>query len=131
MRGHMRRLAIAAAALLAIGGCKSSSQGKVAPRNRNLITADEIAKSNASNAYEAVERLRPSFLQTRGPQSIQNTTPPTPNVYVDGMRYGTVQSLQSLPALSIIKIEYMNALDATQRFGIGNDGGAILVTTKH
>jgi hypothetical protein len=25
----------------------------------------------------------------------------------------------------------MNALDATQRFGIGNDGGAILVTTKH
>ncbi|MFL5562614.1 MAG: hypothetical protein ACJ79K_14175 [Gemmatimonadaceae bacterium] len=127
----MRRLAIAAAALLAIGACKPNPHTNVAPRNRNMITADEIAKSNASNAYEAVERLRPAFLQTRGPQSIQNTAPPTPNVYVDGMRYGPVQSLQSLPAISIIKIEYMNALDATQRFGIGNDGGAILVTTRH
>ena len=127
----MRRLAIVAAALLAFGACKTNPQHRVAAVNRNLITADEIAKSNASNAYEAVERLRPAFLQTRGPQSIQNAAPPTPNVYVDGMRYGAVQSLQSLPAISIIKIEYMNALDATQRFGIGNDGGAILVTTKH
>lgn len=127
----MRRLAIAAAALLAIGACKPNPHTKVAPRNRNMITADEIAKSNASNAYEAVERLRPAFLQTRGPQSIQNTAPPTPNVYVDGMLYGAVQSLQSLPAMSIIMIEYMNAIDATQRFGMGNDGGAILVTTRH
>jgi hypothetical protein len=129
--GHMRRLAIAAAAVLAIGGCKPNPHTNLPPRNRNLITADEIAKSNASNAYEAVERLRPAFLQTRGSQSIQNTAPPTPMIYVDGMRYGSLQSLQTLPAISIIKIEYMNALDATQRFGIGNDGGAIVVTTKH
>jgi len=119
------------AALLVFAACGPTKSGRAAPQNRNLITADEIAKSNASNAYEAVERLRPSFFQTRGSQSIQNTAPPTPMIYVDGMRYGTVQSLMSLPTISIISIQYMNALDATQRFGIGNDGGAILVTTKH
>ena len=119
------------AALLAFVACGPTKSGRAAPQTRNLITADEIAKSNASNAYDAVERLRPAFLQTRGPQSIQNTAPPTPMVYVDGMRYGALQSLMSLPTISIISIQYLNALDATQRFGMGNDGGAILVTTKH
>jgi hypothetical protein len=126
----MRNL-VTIVALLALAACGPTKSGKAAPQNRYLITADEIAKSNASNAYEAVERLRPAFFQTRGSQSIQNTAPPTPVVYVDGMRYGAVQSLMSLPTISIISIQYMNALDATQRFGIGNDGGAILVTTKH
>jgi hypothetical protein len=127
----MRKLVTTIAAVLAIAACGPTKSGRAAPQNRNLITADEIAKSNASSAYEAVERLRPSFFQTRGSQSIQNTAPPTPMVYVDGMKYGTVQSLMTLPAVSIISIQYMNAIDATQRFGIGNDGGAILVTTKH
>lgn len=127
----MRKLVTTVAALLAIAACGPTKPGRAAPQSRYLITADEIAKSNASNAYEAVERLRPAFFQTRGSQSIQNTAPPTPMVYVDGMKYGTVQSLMTLPAVTIISIQYMNALDATQRFGIGNDGGAIVVTTKH
>jgi hypothetical protein len=127
----MRTLVTAVAALLALAACGPTKPGHAAPQNRYLITADEIAKSNASNAYEAVERLRPAFFQTRGSQSIQNSAPPTPMVYVDGMKYGALQSLMTLPAISIISIQYMNALDATQRFGIGNDGGAIVVTTRH
>ena len=127
----MRNLVTAVAALLALAACGPTKPGHAAPQNRYLITSDEIAKSNASNAYEAVQRLRPAFLQTRGSQSIQNTAPPTPTVYVDGMKYGALQSLMSLPAISIVSIQYMTALDATQRFGIGNDGGAILVTTRH
>jgi len=127
----MRNPGITVAALMVLAACGPTKTGHATPQNRYLITADEIAKSNASNAYEAIERLRPAFFQTRGSQSIQNTAPPTPMVYVDGMKYGTVQSLMTLPAVSIITIQYMNALDATQRFGIGNEGGAILVTTKH
>lgn len=127
----MRNLVTTLAALLAFAACGPTKPGRAAPQNRNVITADEIAKSNASNAYEAVERLRPAFFQTRGSQSIQNSAPPTPMVYVDGMKYGTLQSLMTIPTVSIITIQYMNALDATQRFGIGNDGGAIVVSTKH
>jgi ABC-type uncharacterized transport system auxiliary subunit len=126
----MRTLAIAAAALLTLGACGGKPH-HVTPQDRNLITADEIAKSNATNAYEAVERLRPAFLRTRGSQSIQNQSPPTPMIYIDGMRYGPLQTLSSVPAIGIVSIQYLNAIEATQRFGFGNEGGAIMVTTKH
>ena len=126
----MRTLAIAAAALFTLGACGGRPR-HVTPQDRNLITADEIAKSNASNAYEAVERLRPAFLRTRGSQSLQNQEPPTPMIYIDGMRYGPLQTLSSIPAIGIVSIQYLNAIDATQRFGFGNEGGAIVITTKH
>ena len=126
----MRTLAIAAAALLTLGACGGKPH-HVTPQDRNFITADEIAKSNATNAYEAVERLRPAFLRTRGSQSLQNPEPPTPIVYIDGMRYGALQTLASVPAIGIVSIEYLNAIEATQRFGFGNEGGAIMIVTKH
>ena len=126
----MRTFAIAAAALLTLGACGARPH-HVTPQDRNLITADEIAKSNASNAYEAVERLRPAFLRTRGAQSLQNQEPPTPMIYVDGMRYGPLQTLSSIPAIGIVSIQYLSAIEATQRFGFGNEGGAIMITTRH
>jgi hypothetical protein len=126
----MRTSAIMAAALISLAACGQKSAHS-APQNRNLITSDEIANSNASNAYEAIERLRPAFLRTRGPQSIQNPTPVTPMIYVDGMRYGAIQSLSQIPALGIISIQYLSPIDASQRFGLGNEGGAIVITTKH
>ena len=126
----MRTFVIAAAALLTLGACSPKS-ARVAPQDRNLITADEIAKSNATNAYEAVERLRPAFLRTRGSQSLQNQEPPTPMVYVDGMRYGTLQTLATVPTIGIVSIQYLNAIEATQRYGFGNEGGAIMIVTKH
>ena len=126
----MRRLAFAAAVLFALGACHPKAT-HTAPHDRNLITADEIEKSNATNAYEAVERLRPAFLRTRGAQSIQNQQPPTPMIYIDGMRYGPLQTLSSVPAVGIVSIQYLTAIEATQRFGFGNEGGAIMVTTKH
>jgi hypothetical protein len=126
----MRRFAFAAAALIALGACQPRSTHATAP-DRNLITADEIAKSNATNAYEAVERLRPAFLRTRGSQSIQNQAPPTPMIYSDGMRYGPLQTLSSVPAIGIVSIQYLNAIEATQRYGFGNEGGAIMIVTRH
>ena len=127
----MRRIAIVVAALLTLGACAARKPGHLAPKDRNMITADEIARANASNAYEIIERLRPAFLRTRGAESLQNTAPPTPIIYLDGMRYGTLQSLVNVPAMGIVSIQYLSAIDATQRFGFDNSGGAILITTKH
>lgn len=127
----MRRIMIVVAAFLTIGACAGAKSRRAAPPDRNMITADEIDRANASNAYEIVERLRPAFLRTRGAESLQNPTPPTPIIYLDGMRYGTLQTLASVPAIGIVSIQYLNAIDATQRFGFGNEGGAILITTKH
>ena len=125
----MRNFVIVGAALISLA-CANKGP-RVTPPDRNLITADEIARSNGSTAYEVIERLRPAFLRTRGSQSIQNPVPLSPIVYVDGMRYGAVGTLAQIPAMGIVSIQYMSAVDASQRFGLGNEGGAILVATKH
>ena len=52
-------------------------------------------------------------------------------VYVDGMRYGTLQTLATVPTIGIVSIQYLNAIEATQRYGFGNEGGAIMIVTKH
>ena len=130
----MRRSMVAQVALalaLATAGCASSGGTHAPPRNRYLITSDEIAKSNATNAMEAVERLRPAFLTTHGPTSIQDPNPPTAIVYLDGIKYGDVRSLPTIPALGIATIQYLPPIEAGMRFGLGHDGGAILIVSKH
>ena len=128
-RSMVPRLALAL--VLATAGCASSGHTHQPPRNRYLITSDEIAKSNATNALEAVERLRPAFLTTHGSMSIQDPNPPTPIVYLDGIKYGDVRSLPTIPALGIATIQYLPAIEAGMRFGLGHEGGAILIVSKH
>lgn len=124
-----RPLTIAIALMLALGACGPTTSGKAAPRNRNLITADEIAAANAATAYDVVKRLRPEFLRTRGVTPAHGMQAPSPVVYVDGSLYGPLSTLSSITASSIHSIEYLNAMDATQRFGINHDAGAIMVVT--
>lgn len=77
-----------------------------------------------SDAYEVVDRLRPTFLSPRG-----TLTPPV--TYVDGLPFGDLQSLHRIQPSSIASIQYLDAMMATQRYGKAAGGGAILVTTKH
>ncbi|MEK6566904.1 MAG: hypothetical protein AABZ41_09395 [Bacteroidota bacterium] len=89
---------------------------------RDAITAEEIAAANAFNAYDAVTKLRPLFLQQRG------SSPPV--VYVDNVRYGTPATLRDISTTNIQRIEYIGASDATTRFGTGHSGGVIMVSMK-
>lgn len=129
----MRSTRVACAALvLALATVACTSSGHRSPaRDRNMITADEILHANANTAYEAVERLRPAFLTTRGSMSIQDPTPPTPIVYLDGVRYGIAASMASIPAMGISTIQYLPPIEAGMRYGLGHEGGAILIVTKH
>ena len=89
---------------------------------RDVLTIEEISKENVTNAYEAVSKLRPHFFQTRGTSR--------PMVYLDNIRYGEVSSLRDIPVSSVHQIEYINASDATTRFGTGHTGGVIMVLTR-
>ena len=51
-------------------------------------------------------------------------------VYQDGIKTGGPSSLESVPTMSVREIRYINAADATVRFGTGHMMGAILVTMK-
>jgi len=99
-------------------------------RSSDLITADEIEAASVSNAYDAIARLRPAFLRGRGQSSIQTPGSDLPIVYVNGLRTGTIEHLRSIPAQDVQQIRYINATDATTRFGTGHTGGVIEVTTR-
>ena len=95
---------------------------------RNTIFLEEIANSSATDAYDLIETLRPHWLGGRGVKSFRSRTASNPVVYVDGQRHGDILSLTTLSVYNVVRIQYMNAGDATIRFGTGHPGGAILIT---
>lgn len=96
-----------------------------------VILADEIERSRAVTAYDAVSKLRHNFLSDRGRTSILDTSAPRlPNVYLDGMPYGPLASLNNIPAQQVASIRLYRAWEAQYKYGSDNPAGVIEVTTK-
>lgn len=93
------------------------------------ITEEQIADLSVSDAYEVLQRLRPTWLRSRGRSSLAHHEDAQPVVYLDSMRYGSVDVLRRINVESIQQIEFLHARDATTRFGSGHSGGAIMVST--
>lgn len=122
-------------ALSAASGCASSgtpsptaqSEATMARRSANVITAAELSQSGASNLYLAVQNLRPHWLRGRPRGSLQGGAREEAVVYLDHNRYGNLNSLTQLSTGGVVEIRYLDASDATNRYGTGHGGGAILV----
>lgn len=105
-------------------------------RQPDLIVVEEIdpIRSEVQTARDIVQRLRPGFLRTRGASSFGNAASgavtPTPQVIVDGAPRGRLGALAEISASAVREIRYLNAADASIRYGTGYDGGAILVFTR-
>lgn len=136
-------LVIAGASGCASGGGSTNVAGDVASgaasttrtrRNPDVIDANEISTraTDAATALQIIQKLRPRMLQSRGLNSPNDPTGETtlPRVYVDNVSFGDVGTLSNLAATQILTIQFLNARDATTRFGTGHMGGVILVTTK-
>ena len=113
-----------AALLLLFAGCGggTSSQGGARGPSDRLGEADLESVPQLS-AFQAIQRLRPRWLNTR--------TGATPMVHVDGnIQMGGADALHNLRAADVQEMRYLNAADATTRFGTNYVSGVILVTTK-
>jgi len=117
--------------LVLFAGC-SSSGGRSGAGSGNTITQTNIESLGMSseNAYAVIDRIRPTWLRQRGPTSIQDPNSGFPVVYLDGTRFGEVDQLRGIRADLVASIQFLNASDATTRYGLGHVGGAILVVTK-
>ena len=96
----------------------------------NYISLKEIKSSAAINAYDLINNLRPHWLRGRGPKSFNRYIETSlPAVYLDGIHFGNIQSLASIPVESIVVIQLLGGSEATIKLGGDNPSGAILITT--
>ena len=115
---------------VACGGAGSSGQPSTVARPirgpADRITEQEINAGVYQNALEVIRNLRPSMTIPRG----TSTSPVLVVAYMDDVRLGSPDALSTIPANRIKEIRYVNARDATTRYGTGHGSGAILVVTK-
>ena len=117
--------------LVVLGAACSRAAPNRSTGSAQLITAKEIAESQALNGYDAVQKLRSNFLTNRGKTSIvDRDAPQTPTVYLDGMQFGPVTSLRNIPANQIATIRLYRAWEASTKFGAQNVAGVIEVISK-
>jgi hypothetical protein len=111
---------IAVAAILGCGSSSGTSSQSPAPRRANLLTAEEIlaAHADVTTAYDALARLRPNWLTSRGPTSFINRGTEFAIVFVDGEQYGTLTSLRNIHASQVADIRYYSSAEAGGRFGV-------------
>ena len=127
---HFYPIAIAAMLGCASGGTSPISDTVRVPRTADYITGEEIVASNATEmtAYDAVARLRPNWLSAKG-RATQGSEYPV--VYVDGQRYGSVESLRNFQAFAVADMRYYDITQAGARFGVqGGTGGVIEVRIR-
>ena len=108
----------------ALGACATTGAGGTARGSANLITLEELEPIANLSAYEAVQRLRPRWLQLRGGTDIP------PVIFLDGSNMGGPEMLRSIQSSSVREMRYRDGRDATTRYGTGYGGGVIEVTTR-
>ncbi|HEX5437075.1 MAG TPA: hypothetical protein VFW98_07945 [Gemmatimonadaceae bacterium] len=121
----MRIRAAAVCLLLLLGACHHSSnaQRAIAHPDPNVITAEEIRKSNESTAYAVIQALRPNMLTARGRSGAVV-------VFLDNQPFGDLGSLQGLSSLGIEEIRYLSPSEARGEYGPAYSGGVIAITSK-
>ena len=119
---------------LVLAGVPACASPRLAPSrgpDPQMITEDEVVASLATTAYELIRSLRPNFLTYRGETSFdKRTSRPYPNVYVDDQVFGSISILQSIPASDVSSIRLYRSAEAVTKFGTGNAGGVIAISTK-
>ena len=114
--------------LVVVTACASSGGAQRARSSSDTLNRADLEESMQVNAYEAIRQSRPMWLRVRGPNSFNSENPIM--VYVDGVRAGGVETLQSLPVLAIERMKFYDPPEAQARFGLNHTNGAIEVVTR-
>ncbi len=134
MRTSPALVAIATLLTLACSSSGRSSSGLSSQsnaRNRGaMISAEELATTAELDAYDAVRRLRPMWLRTRGQVTLTGQGRAGIRVYVNGSRRGELQALRAIRATAIESITFLSSAEATTRFGVDHSDGAIMVVLR-
>ena len=126
------RLLVVSLVAVSLGCTSAPSSGGTGDRRSQLITQQEInAAGMSGSAYEVISRLRPGFLVSRGQTTLSgDQSVAYPNVYLDGVAFGDMGTLRNIDAAQIAEIRMYQSWEAQTKFGLGNSGGVIAITTR-
>ncbi len=128
---------------VALAGCGPATHrtaATAAAPGTFLITAQQIEKSGAQNAWQVLQRSapmlvaqndkdgRPGKLTRRGRSSL--LLDDSPVVLLDGVRIPDFRNLDTVGAESIRSIAIMDGVEATTYYGTNSGTGVILIKTK-
>lgn len=87
-----------------------------------ILTQRELSGHYRSgNLLEALRNLRPNYLRGRDPMR-------TPDVYFDDSTVPNgISELATIRPEGVEEVRFLNAMEATQRYGTGHTAGAIVV----
>jgi outer membrane cobalamin receptor len=127
----MRRTSFVVMLLAIASACSQDPPAETgaSAASSNFITGQEIEQSQATSAYDAIVKLRGNFLSNRGKTTILGKETPLPNVYMDGLQVGGVETLRNISAKQLGSIRLYRAWESG-KFGSGNSGGVIELTSR-
>lgn len=112
-----------AVALLALAACGPAGTSTPGRGNARLLTVDELSQSQSPNLYDAVQRLRPSWLAPR----YQGATRGQASVFVGSQRAGDVDYLRTIDPSNVAEVHFFDPVSASARFGRNVPFGVIQV----
>jgi len=127
----LRLIGISFSIAVVIGTTSCASSGGrsgATARTGDVITADQLRTVNQSNVYDAVQAIRPSWLRACCPNSF--LSPTVVQAYVNGVRLRGVEDLKSLPLANVQIIQWFDPIEASSRWGLDHNQGAIAVTVQ-
>jgi len=129
------------AAALSLTACAARQYHRADARpGVQVITAEQIARSGASTAWEVLKREaptltlrdtrggRPTSAGRRGRSSI--VLQDAPLVVLDGVRLTDFRALDGIPAVTILMISIYTGIEGTTYYGTNAVSGVIVIQTK-
>jgi hypothetical protein len=125
---------------LGCGQAAKNTDSKLNPPGTFLITAEQIEKSGARTAWQALKQNAPMFqtaedrngrpakLGRRGRTSFLLDDAPT--VMLDGVRIPDFRTLDDIDAQSILTIYIYDGIEGTTYYGTNSGSGVIVIKTK-
>ena len=115
---------------LALMGCAGVHSSGGSGGGPNEISSEKLRQADLEglSALQIIQRVRLQWLRSRGSSFASGQI--FARIVVDGVPSGGLDDLPSIRGSDIDEMRYLNARDATTRFGTGYDGGAILVVTR-
>lgn len=132
----------------------AQAQDKKIKRERNRISREELVETaeRFPDLYDAIRSLRAHFMapNNRGTRTTgvgersagsssssggsygsggSNAAGAVAVVYLDGRRSGDPDAIKGLKTLDIEEVRYLTPNEAGQEYGLGHEGGAILIKT--